>query len=152
MTPRTRHLAALSAACALAFGVSACSMDEVSLNGGVFDMVGMSDDARAKNKGGDPQLAERAPLVMPPNAERLPPPGEADAAPVDPQMASIRDPDVVKKASKEELAKAQAAYCREHYELPKARGDDSADSAVGPAGPCRPSVLNALNGMNSSDE
>lgn len=128
-------------------------MDDVSLNGGVFDAVGLSDSARAKSRSGDPELAERAPLVLPPNLERLPQPGEpgAEVAQED-KLAALKDPDVEKQKSKEELAKEQAAYCREHYEIPKSRGDDSADSAEGPLGPCRPSVLNAIKNWNSSEE
>jgi hypothetical protein len=150
MKPDTRF-AAFAAACALALGCAGCSMDEVSFNGGVFDMVGLSDSARAKSKSGDPQLAERAPLVVPPTLDRLPQPGEA-AAPQDAKMAAIHDPDEQKKASKEELERQQKAYCHEHYEIPKSRGDDSADAAEGPLGPCRPSVLNALKAWNSDEE
>jgi hypothetical protein len=125
-------------------------MDDVQFNGGVFDAVGLSDSARAKSKSGDPKLAERAPLVVPPTLDKLPQPGEAEPA-ANSQIASIHDPDAAKKASKEELERQQAAYCREHYEIPKSRGDDSADSAEGPLGPCRPSVLTSFKKWNSDD-
>ena len=91
----------------LAFAAGGCSMDDVQFNGGLFDMAGLSDSAKAKLKSGDPQVAERAPLVVPPSLQRLPQPGEPAQAP-DQQLAAIQDPDVVKKASKEELERRQA--------------------------------------------
>jgi hypothetical protein len=128
-------------------------MDDVQFNGGVFDAVGLSDTARAKSKSGDPQLAARAPLVVPPNLQNLPAPGESQAeATQEAKLDALKDPDAIKAQSKEELQKQQDAYCREHYEIPKSRGDDSADSAEGPLGPCRPSVLNAIKNWNSSDD
>jgi hypothetical protein len=124
-------------------------MDEVQFNGGVFDAMGLSDSARAKSSSGDPKLAERAPLVVPPNLGNLPKPGE-EQTPA-PALAAIKDPDAVKQASKEESERQQAAYCKEHYEDPKMRGDDSVDSVEGPLGPCRPSVLGAIKKWNSGD-
>ena len=65
----------------LAFAAGGCSMDDVQFNGGLFDMAGLSDSAKAKLKSGDPKVAERAPLVVPPSLERLPPPGEPRSSP-----------------------------------------------------------------------
>jgi len=137
-------------ASALALGAAGCSMDDVQFNGGVFDMVGLSDSARAKSSSGDPKIAARAPLVVPPELDKLPPPGAK--APEDPKLAGIKDPDSEKVASQEELQRKQAEYCKEHYEIPKRMGDDSADSAEGPLGPCRPSVLTAVKKWNSGEE
>ncbi len=134
----------------LALGVAGCSADDVQFNGGIFDAVGLSDSARAKSKSGEPKLAERAPLIVPPTLNKLPQPGE-EQAPPGAQIAGIHDPDEAKKASREELERQQAEYCREHYEIPKQRGDDSADSAEGPLGPCRPSVLTAIKKWNSDE-
>jgi hypothetical protein len=137
----------------LCLGLSAggCSMDDVQFNGGLFDMVGLSDSAKAKLKGGDPKIAERQPLVVPPSLERLPAPGEPAAA-QDQQLAAIQDPDAVKKASKEDLERRQAEYCKVNYEQAKGRGDDTtALAAEGPLGPCRPSVMNSVKKWNSSD-
>ena len=62
---------------------------------------------------------------------------------------AIQDPDVVKKASKEELERRQAAYCKVNYEQAKVRGDETtALTAEGPLGPCRPSVLNSIKKWN----
>ena len=134
----------------LALGVGGCSMDDVQFNGGIFDAVGLSDSAKAKLKHGEPQIAERAPLVVPPSLERLPAPGEQPAS-QDQKLAAIQDPDEVKKVSKEELERKQAEYCKVHYEDAKTRGDETAVNAEGPLGPCRPSVLTAIKKWNASD-
>ena len=124
-------------------------MDDVQFNGGLFDMVGLSDAAKVKSS--EPKVAERQPLVVPPSLDRLPTPGEPAQA-QDTQLAAIQDPDVVKKASKEELERRQAEYCKVNYEQAKGRGDDTtAMAAEGPLGSCRPSVMNSIKKWNSSD-
>ena len=125
-------------------------MDDMQFNGGIFDAVGLSDSAKAKLKRSEPQIAERAPLVVPPSLERLPAPGEQPAS-QDQKLAAIQDPDEVKKVSKEELERKQAEYCKVHYEDAKTRGDETAVNAEGPLGPCRPSVLTAIKKWNASD-
>jgi len=134
----------------LALGAGGCSMEDVQFNGGIFDAMGLSDSAKAKLKHGEPQIAERAPLVVPPSLERLPAPGEQPAS-QDQKLAAIQDPDEVKKVSKEELERKQAEYCKVHYEDAKTRGDETAVNAEGPLGPCRPSVLTGIKKWNASD-
>jgi hypothetical protein len=140
-------LALVSALC-LGLGLGGCSMGDVELNGGVFDVLGMSPGSQSK--GSEPKMTERAPLVVPPTLDRLPAPGEE--TPASPQLAAIQDPDEAKKLSQAELEQQQAEYCRKNYEIPKARGDDSADAATGPMGPCRASVLTAIKKWNSDEE
>jgi len=149
MSPKSRlqKRVVLVIAFGLALGAAGCSMDDVQFNGGVFDAVGLSDAARTKSS--EPKLAERAPLVVPPTLDKLPQPGQQPPEPA--QIAGINDPDAAKSASQEELQHRQAEYCEIHYEEPKRRGDDSADSAVGPLGPCRPSVLTAVKKWNSDE-
>lgn len=126
-------------------------MDDVQFNGGIFDAVGLSDSAKAKLRSGDPQIAERAPLVVPPSLERLPAPGEQPAA-QDQKLAAIKDPDEVKKVSKEEMERKQAEFCKVNYDQAMGRGDETtALNAEGPLGPCRPSVLNSIKKWNASD-
>jgi len=120
-------------------GLAGCAADDVEFNGKIFDAMGIN----AKSKSVEPKLAARAPLVMPPNPERVPEPGlpaEAQAA----DVAALQDPDAMAKTSQAELERQQAAYCKENYELAKARGDDNADLAAGPLGPCRGSVMSAI--------
>jgi hypothetical protein len=130
----------------LALGAAGCSMDDVQFNGGVFDAVGLSDSAKAKSKSGDPELAQRAPLVVPPKLDKLPEPGDGEPPP-DAKIAGIHDPDVAKQVSKKELQRQQAEYCAKNY----SPNDASTDSAEGPLGPCRKSILTAIKKWNSEE-
>lgn len=133
-------------ACALV--LSGCSVDDVELNGKIFDAVGLN---AAKSKSAEPKLAARAPLVMPPNPERVPEPGlppEGVAA----DVAALQDPDKLAKTSRAELERQQAEYCKVNYEQAKARGDDNADLATGPLGPCKGSILTAIKQWTSDEE
>jgi hypothetical protein len=132
----------------LSLGAAGCSSDDIQFNGGIFDAVGLSD--AGKTKGGDPKLAERAPLVVPPSLDRLPPPGEA---PPPAQIADIKDPDEQKKLSQADLEAKQAEYCKVNYEDAIKHGDETtAANAEGPLGPCRKSVLTAIKKWNQEDE
>jgi hypothetical protein len=126
-----------------AFAVAGCSMDDVELNGGIFNAVGLSGTGK---KSATPQLAERAPLVVPPSLDRLPAPGSVQDQP---QLA-INDPDEAKKRSRAELEAQQQAYCDKHYRDAGIRGDEVAH-VEGPLGPCRKSVLTAIQKWNSGD-
>lgn len=145
MPPRPRPSSSLLPALAacLTLGVAGCSMDDVQFNGGIFDAVGLNDT----KKTGDPKLAERAPLVIPPSLDRLPQPGEA---PAPTQIADIKDPDAAKKKSRAELEKQQEEYCAKNYDDAKMRGEESA-MVEGPLGPCRKSVLTAIKKWNEGD-
>jgi hypothetical protein len=126
-------------------------MDDVQFNGGIFDAVGLSDNAKAKMRSGDPKVAERAPLVVPPSLAKLPVPGE-QAQTQDQNIAGIKDPDEVKKVSQAELERKQAEYCKINYDDAKIRGDETtALNAEGPLGPCRPSVLSSVKKWNADD-
>lgn len=127
-----------------------CGADDVQLNGKIFDAVGLSGTT-AKQE--EPKLAQRAPLVLPPSTDRIPEPGKpADAQAAQTNLAAINDPDMKAKASRAELEKQQAAYCKVHYEEAKQRGDDNADLAAGPLGPCRGSVMNAITQWNKGED
>jgi hypothetical protein len=119
-------------------------MDDVQFNGGIFNAVGLGDNNK---KAGEPQLAQRAPLVVPPSLDRLPAPGEAPAAP---QIAGINDPDAAKKQSQAELEAQQTAYCDKNYRDAGMRGEEVA-MVEGPLGPCRKSVLSAIKKWNETD-
>src|SRR5262245_30278451 len=86
--------AALIASC-LALG--ACS-EGVELNGKIFDMMGVSGSQNAKNN--EPKMADRAPLVLPPNSNRLPEPGSGQT--VSDEVAGINDPELRKQAAAKE--------------------------------------------------
>lgn len=125
-------------------------VDDVQLNGKIFDAVGLSGNAA---KSAEPKIAQRAPLVIPPSLDRVPEPGKpVDAQAAQTTIAAIKDPDKIEKTSRAELEKQQAAYCKVHYEEAKLRGDDNADLAEGPLGPCRGSALTALQKWTKGDD
>jgi hypothetical protein len=129
--------------------VGGCSMDDVELNGGIFNAIGMGAN---QEKSAEPKLAARTPLVVPPATDRLPQPGEPpDAQAVD-VTAAINDPDRKAVISQAERQRQQEEYCRKNYDLAKAQGDASADSIEGPLGPCRPSVLTAIKKWNEGED
>ena len=123
-------------------------MDDIQLNGKVFDAMGMNTTGSVKS--GDPKMAVREPLVVPPGLDSLPPPGSGKDA--QPTLAEIQDPDHKLKVSKAELEKQQAEYCKVHYDQASAQGDNNADLAVGPLGSCHPSIFSAVKKWNSGDE
>ncbi|MBX9862305.1 MAG: hypothetical protein K2Y42_06085 [Hyphomicrobium sp.] len=148
-----RHRARIALLAAVPFSVvlAGCSADDVELNGKIFDAVGLNT---ASVKSAEPKMAERAPLVMPPNPERVPEPGLPPEVAAN-EVAALKDPDKVAKVSKLELERQQAEYCKVNYEQAKARGDNDADLAAGPLGPCRGSVLSAIKtftGTENSDD
>ncbi|WBT37577.1 MULTISPECIES: hypothetical protein [Hyphomicrobium] len=133
----------------VALSLGACSADDVELNGKLFDAVGLNN---LKSKSAEPKMAERAPLVMPPNLERVPEPGAPAEAVANDVTALVDDPDRKAKTNRAELERQQAEYCKKNYDEAKARGDDNADLASGPLGPCRGSVLTAIQQWNKGSE
>lgn len=121
--------------------LAGCSMDDVEFNGGLFNAMGVGQ----KTKAAEPKMAARTGLVLPPNLERLPSPGEQPGgAPAD--LAAINDPDRANEVSREDLERQQAAYCEKNYHQAIAHGDrTSADLAEGPLGPCRGSFMSIVN-------
>ena len=138
-------------ACALAVTtvLAGCGSGDVELNGKIFDAMGVS--AATQKKGGDPQLAARNGLVMPPSTGSLPEPGSGRAPEAEADIAFINDPDRKKSIDRSELARRQAEYCKVHHEQAKLRGDQAADGAVGPAGPCRASILSSMKKFNDEE-
>lgn len=143
--PATTALSLVAASLALA--IAGCGSDDLQLNGGIFDAVGLSDATKVKAT--EPKVAERAPLVVPPTLDRLPAPGEVPAAPA--QIADIKDPDVVKAKSRSELEAQQAEYCQKNYEDARMRGEE-VSAVAGPLGPCRPSILTSIKKWNQGSD
>lgn len=128
--------------------LAGCAPGDIELQGKIFEVAGMA--GTQQGGGRSVKLADRAPLVVPPDTNMLPPPGETGSTSDGDMLASIDDPDRKKTRTRAELEKQQAEYCHKNYELPKARGDATADTAVGPLGECRKSVFSALQKWNSS--
>lgn len=145
---RLRARIALLVAVPFAVSLAGCSGDDVELNGKIFDAVGLNSGSA---KSAEPKLAARAPLVMPPNPDRVPEPGVPPEVAAS-EVATLKDPDKVAKTSRVELERQQAEYCKVHYEQAKARGDNDADQASGPLGPCRGSVLSAIKTWTDTGE
>lgn len=137
-------------AVALGLLLGGCGYDGVQLNGKVFDAVGLNGPSTPQ---GDPKLAARQPLTLPPS-DALPPPGSGKAD--QPSLADIQDPDRKKVVDHAELERQQAEYCQKNYTEPMQRGDSSADSASGPLGSCHPSIFTAVQkwtkGSSDSDD
>lgn len=147
MGHRTLGAASLAASL-LALALAGCSAGDVEFNGKIFDAVGAT--GLVGKPSGQARMAERQPLIVPPALDRLPQPGSGMPAGAD-ATASLVDPEKAKVLSAAELDRRQEAYCKEHYELAKMRGDRHAESASGPAGPCRKSAFEAFSKWNKAD-
>ena len=110
--------------------------DGVELNGKVFDLLGVSPAALEASRR-EPKLAERAPLVMPPDANRLPDPGSAQAAPTD-QANWPTDPEQRKLAAAQERERLHPApLSRRHpMEGQGAQLKGRSGTNLSPYGPC----------------
>lgn len=146
---RSGRFSAVAAVTAV-LAITGCAPGDVELQGKIFDAMGVA--GTQQGGGRKVKMADRAPLVLPPDANHLPPPGETGSTDGPDQLAVIDDPDRKKIRTKADLERQQAEYCRVNYELPKARGDHSADSAKGPLGPCKQSIFTALQKWNSSGD
>lgn len=145
----SKHLSVITLATFVAVAVGGCSMDDVELNGGIFDAVGVG---AGQPKSAEPNLAARTPLVVPPSTASLPAPGTPPEATATDVTVALDDPDRKVVVDKAELEKQQTAYCSKHYDTAKASGDASADSIEGPLGPCRASVLTAIKKWNGGED
>jgi hypothetical protein len=150
MTRRHKPSTTLRAAAIAAVVVFAggCSMDDVELNGGVFNALGVGAN---QPKAETPKLAARPGIVVPPDITRLPPPGQPAEAQAADIAALVDDPDRKTQVNQAELERQQAEYCEKNYEKAKALGDNNADLATGPLGPCRASVLTAVKKWNGGE-
>jgi len=129
-----RRLGRALAAVATALLLSACA-DGIELNGKIFDTIGVSS-AALDTKRSEPKLAERAPLVMPPDVSRLPDPGSGQA-PVVQQAAWPDDPEARKVRDAKERERLHLAYCRGEIQWKeKAFNKESAGAPRSPYGPC----------------
>jgi hypothetical protein len=119
-----------------------CS-DGVELNGKIFDWMGVSPAAQ-EARTSEPKLAERAPLVMPPNSNRLPEPGSG----VEPaNIAFPDDPEQRKVREAKERERLHMAYCRGELQWKERAFDKDAPAPRSPYGPC-PSLFDTSGIIN----
>ena len=136
--------------------LSACA-DGLDLNGKVFDMMGISSSA-LDAKRAEPKVAERAPLVMPPDVSRLPEPGSgqppptamlASAQPASSPTAWPDDPEARKAREAQERERLHLAYCRGEVQWKeKALNRESVGAPRSPYGPCPTLVGGFTNNIN----
>jgi hypothetical protein len=128
--PRLTAFAAVATSMLL---LSACS-DGIALEGKIFDWIGISSSA-LDGKSRDPKMADRPPLVVPPNVTRLPEPGSGRPGDVD--VASINDPELKKQAAAKERERLHLAYCRGEIQWKeRALDPDKSGANRSPYGPC----------------
>lgn len=111
-----------------------CADAGLDLNGKVFDYLGISPAAQEARRY-EPQVDERAPLVMPPDSKALPQPGSGQAP--TPQMAWPDDPDQRKVREAKERERLHLAYCRGEIQWKeKALNREEVGAPRSPYGPC----------------
>ena len=121
-----------------------CS-DGLEVNGKLFDWMGISSSALEQNKR-EPQVAARAPLVLPPNSNRLPAPGSEEQDPS--TLASLNDPDRKKAAAAKERERQHLAYCRGEIQWKdRVHNKDDAGNRS-PYGPCPTLLGDTLSNVN----
>src|SRR5262245_22108446 len=111
--------------------LSGCA-DGVELNGKVFDWMGVSPAAQESRRT-EPKLADRAPLVMPPDVNRLPEPGSDKGAP---QIAWPDDPEQRKVREAKERERLHLAYCSGELQWKERVLSKNPDAPRSPYGPC----------------
>lgn len=126
---------------AATLGIAGCGVvDGVSLNGGLFDYLGVSDKS-SEGRSGDPRLQDRGGLVLPPDARRLPQPGSGEAqqrvAAGDPSWPA--DEDARRRSGNAAREKAHQEFCSK--ELTRKRIAKDLTPTDGPLGPCDASAL-----------
>jgi hypothetical protein len=133
MLPLHRNRFALAATTGFFALLVLSGCDSVALEGKVFDWMGVSGSAMDQNRR-DPKMADRAPLVVPPNVARLPQPGSGQTATDD--VASLRDPELVKEAKAKERERLHLAYCRGELQWKERALDPNSKANRSPYGPC----------------
>lgn len=125
--------------------LSGCA-DGLDLNGKVFDWMGVSQAAQEERRR-EPKLAERAPLVVPPNSARLPEPGSG----VEPtSIAFPDDPEQRKAREAKERERLHLAYCRGEVQWKERALNNPSDPPRSPYGPC-PSLFGNVTGAVNKD-
>jgi hypothetical protein len=137
---------ALATAFAATLALGGCGgIDGMEVNGKLFDFFGVSSSSLENSKK-EPQMAARAPLVLPPNADRLPEPGSGQQG--NDALASLNDPELKKAAAAKERERLHLAYCRGEMQWKEKAFTNSSDASANksPYGPC-PSLFGTAQGM-----
>jgi hypothetical protein len=136
-------IARIAIAVTLASGLAGCgAVDGVEFNGKIFDALGVSTGSLGPKA--EPKLAQRSPLVLPPDPNKLPEPGSAQQP--QPAVADTnwpKDRDQQKIADAAEAKRKQEEHCRDGNWKEKAMKDE-VGAAVGPSGGCG-SIFSAIS-------
>ena len=135
---------AAAAAVASALSLTACGgVEGIDLNGKVFDWLGVSS-ASQEGRTREPKMADRAPLVVPPDVKRLPEPGSGQTTSND--IASLNDPDLRKQATAKERERLHLAYCRGEIQWKeKVLDPQQGGPNRSPYGPCAGLFTGSIN-------
>jgi hypothetical protein len=145
MLPLCRNRTALVAGGLALWALALGACDSIALEGKVFDWMGISPSALdAKRR--DPKMAERAPLVVPPNVNRLPEPGSGKTG--SDEVAALNDPELRKQAAAKERERLHLAYCRGEIQWKdKALDPNYSGANRSPYGPCPGLFSGTLNSL-----
>jgi hypothetical protein len=139
----------LLVAAAAAMTLGGCANGDVELNGKLFDALGVSTSALAAAKK-EPQLAPRAPLVMPPDQTRLPEPG-VETASVNDQSWPV-DPDQKKALAAAERERLHKEYCSGQRNWQQQAFDKNAGPPKSPYGPCNAFLGNLFSSATQNEK
>ena len=144
-TRKLAHLrvSLLGCVCAMALSLTGCASYDLELQGGLFDLAGISGSA-LKGSSAEPKVAARNPLVVPPRTDKLPQPGARRAAAppaVAPQQAWPVDPETRKVAMAKAAKDRRRAYCQSTTvkDGVKVRDSEWFDTLSGEKARCPPS-------------
>lgn len=141
---RSNSLRSLAVATSLVVGASGLAgcggVDGVEFNGKIFDAMGLSGDAFGKKP--EVKTEARAPLVLPPDPNRLPEPNAAPQ-PVVANESWPKDAQQRRHAEADARKRAQQQYCRDGNWKEKAMRDDTKGDA-GPDGSCTGSIFGVI--------
>jgi len=110
MTARWKasRFASLIAAAGLAGALSGCAGADVQIDAPILEAAGINLVSKPPP---EPNLEEKPPLVVPPDTQRLPKPGERQVAAA--QEEWPEDPDIIAAKKAETAEKERERYCRE---------------------------------------
>ena len=117
----------LVAGCAASLALAGCG--GIEFQGKVFDYAGLSGSGNKE----DVRMSERAPLLVPPDTTRLPPPGPAAVTPVNWPVDS-------------DLSRKQAAAAQAEAERQRAAAADPTNPYAG-----KPNLLDQMLGRNKKE-
>lgn len=110
MTARRKasRIASLIAAAGLAGALAGCAGTDVQINAPILEAAGINLVSKPPP---EPDLEEKPPLVVPPDTQRLPKPGERQVAAAEEEWPE--DPDIIAAKKAETAEKERERYCRE---------------------------------------